>query len=80
MEPTSVSLLDRLRDQSLAEDWTRLVALYRPFILRFIRFDAALAADAEDICQDVMTKMVEHLPRFERGVTAHFEPGSEQSR
>ncbi len=28
--------------------------------------DAALAADAEDICQEVLAKVAEHLPRFRR--------------
>ena len=66
MSPTSVSLLDRLRQQPHDEDWTRFVALYRPFIERFIRLEPALAADAEDVCQEVMKKLVEHLPRFHR--------------
>jgi RNA polymerase sigma-70 factor (ECF subfamily) len=66
MEGTSVTLLGRLREQPAAADWERLVALYRPFILRFIRLDPALSADAEDIGQDVMAKIVEHLPQFER--------------
>ena len=66
MERTSVSLLDRLRQQAAPEDWTRLIDLYKPFIERFIRFDSALAADAEDICQEVLKKLVEHLPKFRR--------------
>lgn len=66
MDPTSLSLLDRLRRRPVNDDWTRLVALYQPFIERFIRLDAALEADAEDICQEVMRKLVEHLPQFER--------------
>src|SRR5262245_3535377 len=66
MEPTSQSLLDRLRQQPVQDDWTRLVALYQPFIERFIRLDAKLSADAEDICQEVLRKLVEHLPRFQR--------------
>lgn len=63
---TSISLLDRLRREPVHEDWTRFVALYQPFIERFIRLDPALSADAQDICQEVMTKLVEHLPRFRR--------------
>jgi RNA polymerase sigma-70 factor, ECF subfamily len=66
MEPTSISLIDRLQRQPLEADWARLVALYRPFVERFIRFDAALAADAEDICQNVMAKLVQHLGSFRR--------------
>ncbi len=64
--PTSVSLLERLGQHPLQEDWTRFVALYQPFIERFIRLDLTLAPDAEDICQEVMKKLVEHLPQFRR--------------
>ncbi len=66
MELTSLSLLDRLRRQPAQDDWTRLVAIYKPFVERFIRLDSALAADADDICQEVLRKLVEHLPHFER--------------
>lgn len=66
MHVTPVSLLDRLRQQPLDEDWTRLIALYQPFIERFIRFEPAFRADADDICQDVMKKLVQHLPTFRR--------------
>lgn len=66
MELTSVSLLDRLRETPLREDWVRFVALYQPFIHRFIKLDPAMTADAEDISQDVMAKLVQHLPRFNR--------------
>jgi RNA polymerase sigma-70 factor (ECF subfamily) len=66
MLPTSLSLLDRLKRQPLHEDWSRFVALYQPFIARCIRLDPALSADADDVCQEVMTKLIEHLPRFER--------------
>jgi RNA polymerase sigma-70 factor (ECF subfamily) len=66
MEPTSLTLLDRLQQQRRPEDWTRFVELYEPFIRRFIRMDAKLAADADDVCQEVMRKIVSHLRQFER--------------
>jgi RNA polymerase sigma-70 factor, ECF subfamily len=66
MSVTPVSLLDRLRQQPLHEDWTRLVSLYQPFIEQFVRLEPAFRADAEDICQEVMKKVVEHLPTFRR--------------
>ncbi len=66
MDVTSQSLLHRLRDEPQHEDWSRFMAVYKPFIERFIRLDAALAADAEDICQEVLAKVVQHLPRFHR--------------
>ncbi len=66
MEPTSLTLLDRLKQQRRPEDWTRFVELYEPFIRRFIRMDAKLAADVDDVCQEVMRKIVSHLRHFER--------------
>jgi hypothetical protein len=66
MGPTSLTLLDRLQQQQRPEDWTRFVELYEPFIRRFIRMDAKLAADADDVCQEVMRKIVSHLRHFER--------------
>ena len=66
MDLTSVSLLGRLQEKSQHDNWSRFVAVYTPFIERFIRLDAALAADAEDICQEVLAKVAQHLPRFRR--------------
>lgn len=66
MELTSLTLLDRLKRQPLHEDWARFIDIYKPFVEHFIRFDASLAADAEDVCQDVLAKVAEHLPRFQR--------------
>lgn len=66
MEPTALSLLDRLRETSESDDWERFVTLYRPFIERFVRFDPSLAADADDICQEVLTKVATHVRNFTR--------------
>lgn len=63
---TSVSLLGRLREQSHQDDWSRFVAIYRPFIERFIRLDENLAADTDDICQEVLAAVAQHLPAFRR--------------
>jgi RNA polymerase sigma factor (sigma-70 family) len=72
MEATSLTLLDRLRRERQQGDWRRFVELYEPFIRRFIRMDARLAADADDVCQEVMRKIVSHLPRFERSRVGAF--------
>jgi RNA polymerase sigma-70 factor, ECF subfamily len=66
MDGTSLTLLERLRCRPAQEDWTRLIALYRPFIERFVRLDAALSSDADDICQEVLRKVVENFGRFQR--------------
>jgi RNA polymerase sigma-70 factor (ECF subfamily) len=64
--PTPPSLLDRLQGEACPDDWSLFVSLYQPFIERFIRLDPVLVADADDICQNVLRKIVEHLPRFRR--------------
>ena len=75
MEATSLSLLDRLRQQSIHDDWIRFVSLYKPFIEHFIRMDTVSAADAEDVCQEVLAKVAEHLPRFQRQRDGSFRRG-----
>jgi RNA polymerase sigma-70 factor (ECF subfamily) len=58
-------LLDRLSRAPDAAAWDRLVRLYDPFIRRWLT-DPALAADADDLTQDVLAILVRELPRFER--------------
>ncbi len=72
MGPTSLSLLDRLQQRPHHEDWARFVDVYEPFIRRFIRLDARLSADADDVCQEVMRKIISHLSRFQRGREGSF--------
>jgi RNA polymerase sigma factor (sigma-70 family) len=62
---TSASLLDRLRHTPDAGAWDRLVRLYEPFIRRWLS-DPSLAADADDLTQDVLAILVRELPQFER--------------
>ena len=66
MDLTSLSLLGRLQAKSEHDDWSRFVAMYTPFIERFIRLDATMAVDAEDICQEVLAKVAQHLAGFRR--------------
>jgi RNA polymerase sigma-70 factor (ECF subfamily) len=72
MELTSLSLLDRLQTNQSQQDWFRFVEVYEPFIRRFIRIDPRLAADVDDVCQEVMRKIISYLPRFERGRNGSF--------
>lgn len=65
MTTTSASLLDRLRREPDPAAWERLVRIYEPFIRRWLA-DPGLAADADDLAQDVMAVLVRELPQFER--------------
>jgi RNA polymerase sigma-70 factor (ECF subfamily) len=71
MPDTSPSLLDRLRRDPDAAGWEQLVRLYEPFIRRWLA-DPALAADADDLTQDVLAVVVRELPQFERRRTGSF--------
>ena len=68
MIETSASLLERLRERPQADDWTRLVDLYQPWIHDWLRRQGVQEHDAADITQDVLTVMVQELPRF------HYDP------
>ena len=67
MTPTSVSLLDRLKDAPPdASDWGRLQDIYLPLITRWLRRIPGLGDDSDDLAQEVFVVMVRELPRFER--------------
>jgi RNA polymerase sigma-70 factor (ECF subfamily) len=69
---TSPSLLDRLCTAPDEAAWRRLHDLYRPFVLAWVRRDATLGAEAEDLVQEVMTVLVRELPTFQRRRTGSF--------
>lgn len=61
---TPRSLFDRLAGDAVDADWRRLVALYQPFILRWLGQAGVAPADADDLCQDVLAVLVQELPAF----------------
>jgi RNA polymerase sigma-70 factor (ECF subfamily) len=65
--PTSLSLLDRLREPSDSLAWQQLVALYTPFIQNWLRHALLQPADAEDLTQEVLVTLVRELPNFQHG-------------
>ncbi len=62
---TSLSLLNRVSAASDPEAWDRLVALYRPLLLRWLRSCDVQAADAEDLVQEVLTVVVQEVRGFD---------------
>ena len=67
MTPTSVSLLDRLKDAPPdASDWGRLHDIYLPLITKWLRRVPGLGNESDDLAQEVFVVMVRELPRFER--------------
>ena len=66
MSETSTSLLDRLREQPDSASWQRWVDLYTPLIRGWLRRNAMLGPDADDVVQEVLAVVVRKLPQFHR--------------
>jgi RNA polymerase sigma-70 factor (ECF subfamily) len=65
MAETSVTFLERLRQQPDEESWQRFVDLYAPLIRGWLGRYAVGAEDAEDLAQEVLAVVVRELPNFE---------------
>jgi RNA polymerase sigma-70 factor (ECF subfamily) len=65
MTDTPRSLLERLRYQPNDPSWKRLLDLYTPLLVRWLRQAGVDGADADDLLQEVFTVLVRKLPAFE---------------
>jgi RNA polymerase sigma-70 factor, ECF subfamily len=66
VDTTSASLLERLRTAGPgAADWRRLHDLYLPLVRAWIA-QAGLAAEADDLAQEVLVVLVREMPGFQR--------------
>src|SRR5713101_5850023 len=72
MLTTSPTLLDRLRQPNQPEAWARFVGLYTPLLLYWASRQGFQEADAQDLVQEVLVKLVRELPAYERGVAQSF--------
>jgi RNA polymerase sigma-70 factor (ECF subfamily) len=66
MLTTSSTLLDRLRQPRQPEAWRRFVQLYAPLLFVWARRQGLREADAEDLVQEVLVKLVRELPAYRR--------------
>ena len=67
MNPTSLSLLDRLKSaRPSAPDWGRLQEIYLPLIRRWLGRVPGLGDETADLSQEVFLVVVRELPRFQR--------------
>jgi RNA polymerase sigma-70 factor (ECF subfamily) len=65
MHTTSISLLERLRQQVTPDaDWQRFVRLYTPLLYYWARKLDLPPSDAADLVQDVFVLLVQKLPMF----------------
>jgi RNA polymerase sigma factor (sigma-70 family) len=66
MATTSLTLLDRLRRPDQVDAWERFVQLYAPILLHWAELQGFQGADAEDLSQTVLLKLIRLLPGYER--------------
>ena len=66
MPTTSLTLLDRLRQPGQADAWDRFVRLYTPLLLHWAQRQGVQGADAEDLAQTVLVKLIRLLPGYVR--------------
>ncbi len=66
MPTTSLTLLDRLRRPGNPDAWNRFVRLYAPLFVRWAQLQDFQGADAEDLAQIVLVKLIRLLPGYER--------------
>jgi RNA polymerase sigma-70 factor (ECF subfamily) len=67
MNPTSLSLLDRLKvARPVATDWSRLQGIYLPLISRWLARVPGLGVEADDLAQEVFVVVIREIPRFQR--------------
>ena len=65
MNTTPVSLLERLRTSTDEEAWRRFADLYTSLLLAWARRLGLQPADAADLVQDVLVRLMRELPRFQ---------------
>jgi RNA polymerase sigma-70 factor (ECF subfamily) len=72
MQTTSLTLLNRLQQPDQPAAWTRFVTLYTPLLLGWAKRQGFQDADAQDLVQEVLLKLVRALPTYQRGDKESF--------
>jgi len=73
MNPTSLSLLDRLKAaRPDASDWNRLQGIYLPLIERWLGRVPGLGDESADLAQEVLVVVFREIPRFDRRLEGSF--------
>ena len=62
---TRYTLIGKLRNPQDAEAWAEFATIYHPVIFRFCRSKGLQHADATDITQDVLAKIVGAIEKFD---------------
>jgi RNA polymerase sigma-70 factor (ECF subfamily) len=62
---TRLSLVERVRDPSDAAAWAEFVTVYQPLLTAYLRKRGVNETDAADIVQEVFTRLVPAMARFQ---------------
>ncbi len=63
---TSLTLLDRIRLRGQPDAWSRFVRLYTPLLHAWAKKQGLRDADADDLTQEVLVKLMDELPKYKR--------------
>jgi RNA polymerase sigma-70 factor, ECF subfamily len=64
MRSTSATLVQRIRDLDDDSGWQRFVLQYRPRLIAWCREKGLRPEEADDVAQDVMARLIRHMPKF----------------
>lgn len=65
--PTSLTLLEQVRTPGHSEAWNRFVQLYTPLLRAWAKRNGFQDADAADLAQEVLVKLMALLPHYRKG-------------
>lgn len=72
MDPTTLSLLERLRGSEAGPAWDRFVDLYTPLLYLWATRMGLQGEDAEDLVQEVFLLLLGKLPQFQPDMGGGF--------
>jgi RNA polymerase sigma-70 factor (ECF subfamily) len=72
MHTTSLTLLDAVKAQPDSPEWGRFVRLYRPLLEAWAARNGFQPADAADLAQDILVKLLSALPSYQRQAGGSF--------
>ncbi len=78
MQTTSLTLLDAVKGNPNAPEWGRFTRLYQPLLERWAIRNGFQPADAADLAQDILLKLLSALPSYRR-VKFPRDPGQWES-
>jgi RNA polymerase sigma-70 factor (ECF subfamily) len=65
MDRTSADLLKQLGADPSDEAWEQFVSVYEPLLRRWLFQEGIREPDVDDLFQEVLTALVEHVPKFQ---------------